>query len=949
MNGRRFFFLLSCFWCVLVLSAVERSRVCRLTIPRAVDAAWDMELILFHRSSGFHHGYALVPGRDQVPHRVDVTPSQPIQWQKADGAPLHVPERMRGYYSYKLEEFRSYKEQYEKGTIKIAYPIPTPPLTWSDGKLTGTVDVLIAPVNLSNKTGRGPLDTAYRIRIDAEKDVNDSFKGTAAWWTYEKNDVSYGADRTKTTCTIENGRWDAGYWKPAGGSGLAEGAAWPQARGLMLNGAATDCTQPLVDNLEDAKLIWVGEEIIGGGRGAVLSRGGFAMYPYAWQNISYGAFAGVTVADDKVFQYLTHPDEALVAADTEIARNVYVQLGADPRTLANERGHMRDTVLCLDAHTGKTLWWFKSKETFVKIKSGKGGIGMTACFYTGRVYARGSGGLYCLNAETGALLWKKKQVKQGKVKVSLGPSGGWSHDESPVIVGGVLVLGHGKDEALAGFDPSDGRLLWTHSFVKGQNAVPTKVILDAKEHIIVCSKEKARLSLIEPRTGTILWHSNALGPNHGSLSVWETIVCGNLGDRTKQKQGRARAVRISRKGASPLWTSKEAGYPPHRSLPVAHKGFFYIDDREGFFCLDTTTGNVVNRLPHISTMTLGSHNWVWTIASNNRVFTSGVLMTSTAEGGFVRLPGRLSLDLAGGYTCPIKPALADGRLFCRLSDKIVCYDLRKDPRRVSRTITLTCPQAFASSVEADNAVQLKLRIVDGSITIASARWPEVVGPEAMEVAEKWAVWYKKPLSWRPYPATGLTLSDNRLSGNLRLPMGWHFEMWNLDLARKAGRFSGVFTRSIPAVKNPLPVQGDVTGKTFSTETGQCFELRLAQAAAQFHRSDDLRPVTIICMRKKNGDIRAWAVAGKVNSMAHEVDPGKLSIYISGAVRGSVTCLFRDDPYLHLNHASKTSVAGTYTFDASIQNDGTITGSYKGTFGHAWERKGTITGRIEEAP
>ena len=47
-----------------------------------------------------------------------------------------------------------------------------------------------------------------------------------------------------------------------------------------------------------------------------------------------------------------------------------------------------------------------------------------------------------------------------------------------------------------------------------------------------------------------------------------------------------------------------------------------------------------------------------------------------ATDGFRRLPGRLPLPLVSGYMCPVKPAIAGGRLFLRTLDKLVCYDLR---------------------------------------------------------------------------------------------------------------------------------------------------------------------------------------------------------------------------------------------------------------------------------
>jgi len=52
-------------------------------------------------------------------------------------------------------------------------------------------------------------------------------------------------------------------------------------------------------------------------------------------------------------------------------------------------------------------------------------------------------------------------------------------------------------------------------------------------------------------------------------------------------------------------------------------------------------------------------------------------MFSAAADGFRRMPGRLALPVVGRYMCPVKPAIADGRLFVRTLDKLVCYDLRK--------------------------------------------------------------------------------------------------------------------------------------------------------------------------------------------------------------------------------------------------------------------------------
>ena len=140
--------------------------------------------------------------------------------------------------------------------------------------------------------------------------------------------------------------------------------------------------------------------------------------------------------------------------------------------------------------------------------------------------------------------------------------------------------------------------------------------------------------------------------------------------------------RILLGGAERVWTSETVHYPPHRATPIAHRGHFYIDSRiTGFSCVEAKSGKLIGQHPHIYEQTGGDHNWTWHLATNGRVITSGVLMFSDAAGGFKRMPGRLSLDLASGYMCPVKPAIADGRLFVRTLDKLVCYDLRKPDKK----------------------------------------------------------------------------------------------------------------------------------------------------------------------------------------------------------------------------------------------------------------------------
>ena len=81
------------------LSAAETSQVVRLNIESLLDQQHDVELVLHHRSDGFHHGYAIVPQRDNITHRIDLTPSRAIAFEDKDGNKIDVPREMQGKYS----------------------------------------------------------------------------------------------------------------------------------------------------------------------------------------------------------------------------------------------------------------------------------------------------------------------------------------------------------------------------------------------------------------------------------------------------------------------------------------------------------------------------------------------------------------------------------------------------------------------------------------------------------------------------------------------------------------------------------------------------------------------------------------------------------------------------------------------------------------------------------
>ncbi len=429
--------VISFLFAATLIAAAEgnvSSKVLRLHVPALVQGRYDAEVVLYHRDGEFHNGYVLLPQRDNLVHRLDVTPSPEVQFVDKSGRPFDVPEEALGYYSYKNAKWLKYREQYYGGEISIKHPNPIKPVAWDGKTLGGDLGILINEVDASNAPGRRNDGLVYRLKIDA-KQRKTALSGKVVAWQYADKDPRYGAEKQKRTLKV-TGEWDAAPWSPQAGSEFAGGSDWPMAQGPELNGSAVACRRDLVSNLRDARLLWVAEEELASGRGGGLMRGDFCMYPIAWTTKGEGGYGGPIIADGKVFLYMASVDLKALRQRPELQRDPYFRLGADPRLLGGGHKHLkplaapRDTVYAFDARTGKRLWQFNGEPGSASHYGGKGGKASIPCYYNGKVYVRIGGGVICLDAESGEKVWFK-----GGYGLHAAPA-----DASVTQVGGALVL-----------------------------------------------------------------------------------------------------------------------------------------------------------------------------------------------------------------------------------------------------------------------------------------------------------------------------------------------------------------------------------------------------------------------------------------------------------------------------------------------------------------------------
>jgi hypothetical protein len=327
--------------------------------------------------------------------------------------------------------------------------------------------------------------------------------------------------------------------------------------------------------------------------------------------------------------------------------------------------------------------------------------------------------------------------------------------------------------------------------------------------------------------------------------------------------------------------------------------------------------------------------------TNDRVITSGLLMFTTAEKGFELLPGQLGLDLATGYMCPIQPAIADGRMFIRLADKLVCYDLRKDPANEFRRSEFVARDALFGRGGEANDIRLWIREKNGTPVSLEAEKPDVSGPERSEVAS-W-IYENSHVQRR-----SSLLSDFDGSGDVTVRVGYQWESWHLDTN------AGTYTRRALPLPEPVEVKGGTAGQIKPLPDGaRLWNHYLGGAAggSSLRQGEADAALSIAVVQNADGTIRnAWAAGGRINRAIHEVDWSGLTIE-GDRLQGEVTVLFHDDAYFDMHFVSAQAekrnsgrgglLAARYTLNTTINSDNNLGGNWSGTIGIPWEKKGTL--------
>jgi outer membrane protein assembly factor BamB len=204
-----------------------------------------------------------------------------------------------------------------------------------------------------------------------------------------------------------------------------------------------------------------------------------------WKVPIGGGYSGPAVADGLV--YVT--DRVLASG----AKNPEDPFDTKQKVNSTER------VLCLDAKTGAQLW--KHEYPCAYQISYPAGPRCTPTVFGGKVYTLGAmGDLYCLNAKSGKEVWSKNFPKDYSAKVPT-----WGFCGHPLVYKDLLICIAGGDGALAvAFDKDTGDEKWKALTARETGySAPTLIRGGGVDQVVIWHGQA--INGLDPLTGKAYW------------------------------------------------------------------------------------------------------------------------------------------------------------------------------------------------------------------------------------------------------------------------------------------------------------------------------------------------------------------------------------------------------------------------------------------------------------
>jgi outer membrane protein assembly factor BamB len=304
-----------------------------------------------------------------------------------------------------------------------------------------------------------------------------------------------------------------------------------------------------------------------------------------------------------------------------VARQGELVNGPNDRTLRTGT----ERLLCLDAATGAIIW--KHEQDCPYSISYASGPRCTPTVADGRVYAVGAeGNLGCLDAATGKLLWSKDFKRDYSAPTPI-----WGFCGHPLVEGDLLIcLVGGPGSVAVAFDRRTGAERWKSITASESGYCPPTIIESAGVRQLVIW-DADNLNSLDPPTGRLLW-SQPLKPMYG-MSIMAPQVADTKQGRVLFASGIGRVAALyALDGATPaarlLWRAgpKSAVFCANATPFIAGDTLYGCDCDTGMLtAVELETGRRLWETAEATTggTRRGKHGTAFVIRQADRVVADG--------------------------------------------------------------------------------------------------------------------------------------------------------------------------------------------------------------------------------------------------------------------------------------------------------------------------------------
>lgn len=340
---------------------------------------------------------------------------------------------------------------------------------------------------------------------------------------------------------------------------------------------------------------------------------------------------------------------------------------AGTRALLFHRVGYREVLEAMDAATGKVLWEYGYPTAYRDDFGFDEGPRAVPVVADGIVYTFGAEGqLHAVDLVTGTKVWSEDTMRRFSVPKNFFGSAG-----SPIVDDGRVIANIGGPNAgIVAFEAKTGKLLWTATS-DGASYSSGMVATFAGRRVAVFLT-RSGIEGIDPANGQVRFQRPWRARSASSVNAATPIVNGDSMFISAEYGPGAGVLRVDGSALTPVWTSDEA-LSNHYATSVLSNGILYgfhgrQEFGQSFRAVEFQTGKV---------------RWSQEGFRAGTVTLAGTQLVILRENGELILaaatPDRFSpIARAQVLSATVRatPALANGLLYARNDDTLVCLDLR---------------------------------------------------------------------------------------------------------------------------------------------------------------------------------------------------------------------------------------------------------------------------------